>query len=206
MIFFAAGVEQYTKINYLVGAIVFSLSLMGVNGIGQEIAQDRLLGTLKWFVTSPIHPLSYVVGVLLPHILAGIINSFVILAIGKFLWGAPLSLSPILLLVFVLSILSLLGLGAVIGSYSKNPAQAYGLTNILSFVIIFLSPVYYPIDILPLPVRIVSYVLPTTYAAQALRSVLSGSFATVFESLIILSVMAAFLLILGVSKVKWREK
>lgn len=205
MISFAAGITESAKINYIIGAIVFSLSMAGVNGVGQDIAQDRLLGTLKWFITSPIHPVSYTLGLLIPHVIAGLLNTTLILLLGKYVWGAPIVLSPILPLIFVMSILSLLGVGAVIGSYSKVPAQAYGLTNVISFVIILLSPVYYLIDALPLFLRPVAYIFPTTYAAQALRAVLSGSFEHVLENIVALTLITTTLLTIGLSKIKWRE-
>lgn len=205
MISFATGVTASLKINYIIGAIVFSLSMLGVNGVGQDIGQDKLMGRLKWFITSPIHPISYVIGLLIPHVLMGLINTLLILLLGKYLWGAPLFFSPILPLIFILCILSLLGVGAVIGSYSKALAQAYGLTNMISFVIILFSPVYYPIDALPSTIRPISYVLPTTYAAQALRTVLKGSYEHVLENTIILTVMATILLIVGLYNIKWRE-
>lgn len=205
MISFAAGITESAKINYIIGAIVFSLSMAGVNGVGQDIAQDRLLGTLKWFITSPIHPISYALGLLIPHVIAGLLNTTIILLLGKYVWGAPLILSPILPLIFILSILSLLGVGTVIGSYSKVPAQAYGLTNVISFVIILLSPVYYSIDALPSYLRPVSYIFPTTYSAEVLRTLLNGSFEHVLTNTMVLTLMTVTLLIIGLSKIKWRE-
>lgn len=205
MISFAAGVTEAAKINYLVGAVVFSLSLSGINGIGQEIAHDRLLGTLKWFITSPIHPISYVGGLLIPYLVAGFFNSTVILFIGKFIWNAELTLHPLLLVIFALCILSLLGVGVLIGSYSKTPAQAYGLTNIVSFITVFLSPVYYPMDALPPLLRPIAHILPTTYAAEVLRNMLKGAFVNIFENALILAIVSIALITVGISKIRWRE-
>ncbi len=205
IISFAAGITEYAKVNYIIGTIVFSLSLSGINGLGQDIAQDKLMGTLKWFITMPIHPISYVIGLLTPHVIAGFANSLLIMFIGKYVWGAPIHISLVVIPIFILSILSMLGVGAVIGSYSKVPAQAYGLTNLLSFLIILFSPVYYPIEALFPPLRFFAYILPTTYAAQALRYSFKGLTMDALRDITILGAMAALLLIIGLSKIKWRE-
>jgi ABC-2 type transport system permease protein len=52
----------------------------------------------------------------------------------------------------------------------KEVFEAQTLANLFRFPMIFLSGVFIPIETLPLPVRVISYLLPLTYSAESLRN------------------------------------
>src|SRR4030088_1803469 len=62
-----AGIEvslDQTRVRFLAGSIVFSLSLTSISWLGYLLLENRFTGRLKLFATLPLAPSSYVFGVL----------------------------------------------------------------------------------------------------------------------------------------------
>src|SRR6202165_5075717 len=82
-----AGAEvapQQSRLRFLAGSIVFSLSLTSISWLGYLLLENRFTGRLKLFATLPLAPSSYVFGILIFGILQAT------LGIGGFLFVARL--------------------------------------------------------------------------------------------------------------------
>ncbi|NLW40580.1 MAG: ABC transporter permease, partial [Tissierellia bacterium] len=89
--------------------------------------------------------------------------------------------------------LSLVGIGTIIGYKSKNFNQNLTISSLVSYGIVFLSPIYYPIDNMNVVLRIISYLFPSTYAANIIRAlILDSSSISNKEILFNLSVLLLF--------------
>ncbi|WP_425453556.1 ABC transporter permease [Paenibacillus prosopidis] len=72
--------------------------------------------------------------------------------------------------------------GCWISFWSPNHQLTNMLVQALMMVVAFLSPVMVEIDQLPSPLQWLSYIFPTTYAADAMRNVLlNGWSRTIME-------------------------
>ena len=69
-----------------------------------------------------------------------------------------------------LSLLTLSALGALIAFSVREVFEAQTLSNYFRFPMIFLCGVFIPVGRLPLPLRVVAYMLPLTYTVEALRA------------------------------------
>lgn len=191
----------------LSGSIILSLITSGIIGLGQDFATDRLTGRISLFVTAPVSPLSYAIGVAAGNGLISLVGVAVLLAMGQAFLGvqigsAFLCLIPVLLLSWLLS----LSMGFLIGSYTKNVHVVGALTNMVMLILVFFAPVYYPIEILPLPLRYVAYVMPTTYVARAMRAALAGDTSTVAFNMAILFAFTVMFTLISLKEVRWRER
>jgi ABC-2 type transport system permease protein len=92
----------------------------------------------------------------------------------KFLW------SPWLLIVLPLSALAMSAFGIAAGSITTRVEIVQMLTSVLMFVVLLGAPILIPNTALPAPLRALGAALPPTYAAAAIRSVLSGVFDSGF--------------------------
>ncbi len=99
----------------------------------------------------------------------------ILLAIGAFIFRVPMSPSPITIINFILAGYSLAGLGAFVGFFSRDGQTAGLVTQIIDPLIVFLAPVYIPIERRPRFLQHTSRFLPTTYVANALRASVAGS-------------------------------
>jgi ABC-2 type transport system permease protein len=68
-----------------------------------------------------------------------------------------------------------------------------------------LSPVVLPLESLPVPLRILSQFIPTTYVADAFRAVLGGQGTHLALDLVILTLFSVIILTLTYFRLDWRN-
>ena len=204
---FGGRVPFEAAVNMLIGATILSLSLSLVNGMGQSIAQDIMLGRLELLASYPIRPAAYVIGLSVMFLLAGLLNTAIIVLTGTIAWGLPqktMAALPGLLVVAAIASIGLMGISAIIGTRSRSLTQAYAYTNVLSFIIALLTPAYYSPKIMPSAIRYLSYVLPTTHASLIARDLLgAGSYDVTWYGTLLVVLSIAYLAA-GLSGIKWR--
>ena len=65
-----------------------------------------------------------------------------------------------------------LGLGMMLSSAARNELQAVQTIPLILFPSILLTGVFFPLEAIPGGLRVFSYLVPLTYASDALRSVM----------------------------------
>jgi ABC-2 type transport system permease protein len=195
---------QQSRLRFLAGSIVFSLSLTSISWLGYLLLENRFTGRLKLFATLPLAPSSYVFGVLLFAMAQAAVSTATLLVLGRML-GVQISPNfPMLLLVILLTILCLCGVGVIVAARARSFSQGSLVTDTLGAGLIFLAPVYYAPEMMPRVLGVFAQLLPTTFAARAVQTTLAGGHAIGID-LLVLSVMAVITLGLGFRLMKWRE-
>ena len=59
-----AGTEPPQQLRFFTGALLLSFSILTIMWLGSILIEDRFYGRLKLFITAPVSPASYVLGVL----------------------------------------------------------------------------------------------------------------------------------------------
>lgn len=86
----------------------------------------------------------------------------------------------LLILGFVaLGALTFISLGYVIASFARTEEAANGMTSIVQFPLMFLSGIFFPLEIMPEWLRGVAAAMPLTYLGDALRQTMVGGSAYV---------------------------
>lgn len=217
MYLFANGIAQQTaeaisgdaKRHFLAASIVFSLSLTAVSWLGYLLLENRFTGRLKLFAILPLHPSSYVFGVLIFALAQGGIGTIAMLTAAKIL-GVETNISGIagailLASTVFLALLSLCGISVVVAAKARSFSEGSLYTDALGAGLVLLAPVYYSAETLPPVLRWFGAVLPTTYINSAISKILSGE-ADVFGEFTILALMACLTLAASFRSLEWREK
>ena len=202
-----AGAEvapEQSRLRFLAGSIVFSLSMTSISWLGYLLLENRFTGRLKLFATLPLAPSSYVFGILAFAIAQAAVSTTTLLLVGRALRVQMRPNFPLLTVVILLTILVLCGLGVVIAARARSFSQGSLLTDTLGAGLIFLAPVYYAPEMMPRAMRVFAQLLPTTFAARAVQTTLAGGHAIGGE-LLALGFMAVATLALGFRLMKWRE-
>jgi ABC-2 type transport system permease protein len=201
-----SGVEApQNRLRFLAGSIVFSLSLTSISWLGYLLLENRFTGRLKLFATLPIAPSSYVFGVLIFALAQAALGTTTLMLVGR-VFGAQVRPNFLLLIVVVLlTILSLCGLGVIIAASARSFSEGSLLTDTLGAGLVLLAPIYYVPEMIPRGLRVFAQLLPTSFAARALRTALTGGH-TIGVELFGLSVTAFVTLALGFHLMKWREE
>lgn len=157
------------------------------------------------FVASPVSPISYAAGLALSDLipgLPGVIFFIILLSIID-----NLNAIQIILILFSLAITwaNISALGFFISTFARDPRDLWVYAPILSVVLGFISPVYYPISFLPQWAQMIAYLSPTTYTGEIIRNVVAFSLENIlylFLGLIIYTI--AFIYLAG-KRMRWKE-
>ncbi|MDC0708187.1 ABC transporter ATP-binding protein/permease [Stigmatella sp. ncwal1] len=200
------GLSDRTSLLYIVsGAAVFSVATEGILTCAQRIAMMRKDGRLIYYASLPISQASFVASIILSRVFIVFPGVITPLLAGWLLHGIRLELSPWLLVVIPLTALSFSGVGMMLGSAIRDLDLLVVITNALISVLLLAAPVFIPEEALPSPLRAMGFLLPPTYAADALRRALDGAVDLRFA--VDLAVLAAMTLVsfAGLSRwMRWR--
>ena len=209
--------SDIAKMNYqgYRGFIVPGIAAMAImqNGIFSVVftlLSYKNQGVLKRLKAAPISPSHFIVGHLISRVSIIILQTFILLIMGVFVLGVSVGQGSLLawLNILFLSFLGgilFLAIGLAISSLAPNEDSAPALANLVTFPMLFLSGVFFPIDFLPKIISYISNILPLTHLAEGIRlSALYGNstFTTIPQLGITLAWLALSFFICAIS-FKW---
>ena len=141
------------------------------------VVRERELGTLERLLVTPIGRLELLLGKLIAVAVVGMIDVLLVSGIAIIWFEAPLQGSFAALLVgSLLFLLSTLGIGLLISSYSHTQQQAMLLAFLVAMLIMTLSGFAFPINNMPVAIQWLSWLDPLRYYLVVIRDVfLKGS-------------------------------
>jgi ABC-2 type transport system permease protein len=172
------------------------------------IAKEWDRGTMEQLISTPIKPVELVIGKLIPYFAIGFADTVLTIFMSTELFGVPLRGSVTLLL--VLSSIFLFGglsFGILISIVGRNQTAASQMAMLSSFLPAFLlSGFIFSITNMPVPLQIITYVVPARYFVTILKGIFLKGYSIQFllwETLL-LAVYGAAIFLLAVKKFKKR--
>jgi len=150
--------------------MVVMMSLM--TGLPHAISFEREMGTLDGMLAAPVHRMSILGGKVIAQTTRGMMQGIIVLTLSIVLFGVVVQGSIALILgILLLGVFSLVGLGILITSFTSTEETATMIMMTLTFPMMFLSGVFFPISQMPQFMQVIAQFLPLTYAISALRQV-----------------------------------
>jgi ABC-2 type transport system permease protein len=143
------------------------------------ITFERRLGSFERLLLAPVSLEGVLMGKIMGGAFFGFIVSSAVLVTSLFFFSFPHFHLLLLIPSLILSSIAFSTLGAFVSVAVKEVFEAQTLANLFRFPMIFLSGVFISIETLPLPVQIISYLLPLTYSVESLRNSLLVSHNTI---------------------------
>ncbi len=163
------------------GLISILLTFSGTILSAFAIVKERERGTLEQLMVTPVSPLAVVTGKLLPYLGLAYVQLLMILFLMRVLFRVPIHGSLTLLLALSpVYLLSLLSVGLLVSSRAKSQMEAMQRAMGIMLPSVLLSGYIFPIASLPLPLRVVSYLLPATHFIKIARGIVIRG-ATFFD-------------------------
>lgn len=158
-------------IHALIGAVVASVTVVSM-GLIRLSALLRLLGFQDTFLVNCVSPIVYVLGLLLSRLFMAMPAMVPVMLVLFLLAHADYLqiLYTVLLVLLLLYIMAALSMGLALRL--RDPLHADAIYMLLSTVLVYLPPVYYPAVLLPETLRPIVLVIPTALFAQLLRECL----------------------------------
>lgn len=160
---------QTAMVPTLIGSLSMSTVLMIV---GMSVARERELGTFEQLLVSPLQPLEIVAGKAVPGLIVGLGQGLVIALIVHFVFGIPLTGSPLVLAggLFVF-LLSIIGVALFISSLVANQQQAMMGIMVFMMPAMMLSGFTAPVQNMPTWLQPVALANPLTHFIVIIRGV-----------------------------------
>ncbi len=150
------------------------------------------------YVKKVVFPLEALTWVTLFSALFQAIIGFLLLIIANLIITGGVNYTvlvlPVLLIPFIFTIIGVCWVITAIGVYFRDIAH---LTSILTTVLMFASPIFYPVSILPEKFRIFMYINPLTYFIEEFRNALIWGVLPDFKHYIIVLTLSIFIAGLG---------
>lgn len=179
----------------LPGTICYVLALVSVLLTGLAVAREWERGSMEQLFATSVGIPEIVFGKLLPYLALGALDVLLSLALGAAVFDLPFR-GPLWLvgLGALLFILGMLGQGLLISIVTRSQMLATQLGALSAMLpSLLLSGFLFPTDNLPLPMWLLSHVVPARFLVALLRSVLlkGGGLLDVWLELLALTAFAA---------------
>jgi ABC-2 type transport system permease protein len=150
---------------FVPGVMTVILMLVSAMMTSISIAREKEIGTMEVLLVSPLHPFQVILGKVFPYVFLSIINATVIVSLGVFVFGMPIEGSVLLLaLESILFIVTALSLGILISTIAESQQTAMLISMMgLMLPVIILSGFIFPIASMPLPLQIMSNIIPAKW-------------------------------------------
>jgi ABC-2 type transport system permease protein len=155
----------------LIGIIIILTSAITVS---LSVVKEKERNTIEQILISPIEPMDFIVGKILPYSVIALINSFLVVILGHIVFNVPIRGNLFLLLLsVVLYIYSSLSIGVFVSVIATNQLLAFLLVVIISVLpSMILSGFIFPIESMPLIIQIITNFTPAKFFLSIIRSVL----------------------------------
>ncbi len=155
----------------IIGYIFMGFLNTAVWGMGFALRKEQWYGTLESIFVMPVPRWVYVMGMALHSTVhQGIILFFQIVVV-YILFGVILNVQGIFpVLVFIaLMMISLIGLGLMVSGLALIFKEGWIVSEVLYSLITIVTPIAYPLAVLPPLLQTLSKTMPTTYAITGIR-------------------------------------
>jgi ABC-2 type transport system permease protein len=200
--------ELKSVFNFVPGVMTVILMLVSAMMTSISITREKELGTMEVLLVSPLKPLQVIIGKVFPYIFLSIINATVIVLLGYFVFKMPI-VGSLFLVAFesILFIVTALSLGILISTIANSQQTAMMISLFaLMLPVIILSGFIFPISSMPLPLQIISNVIPAKWFIIIIKAVMlkGATLEVIWKETLILIGMTTFFIALSTKKYKIR--
>jgi ABC-2 type transport system permease protein len=162
-------------IDFLVpGLLALMIMNNNMNGVAATIASWRERGILRRMQATPLSSATFIAGQITARIVLNGLQALIVLLVAYWVFGVHVYGSWWLLLILILlGTLTFMSIGFIIASLAKTPETAGPMAGLLSFPMIFVGGVFFPLRDLPDWLRPVVDAIPIGHLTHALRSVMN---------------------------------
>ena len=166
--------EELESRNFLIpGSLAIIMTLIGTLLTALVMAREWERGTMEAQMATPVTIQELLLGKLVPYYLLALASMTLCVFVSSVLYDVPLRGSYfVLFIVTSVFLFAALGLGLLVSQASKNQVVASQSALVLGFMPAFmLSGFIFEIASMPLPIQLVTYLLPARYFVSALQTI-----------------------------------
>ncbi len=162
------------KLYMIPGLIPILLQVQALLLSALAIVREREQGTMEQLIVTPVKPWELMLGKIIPYLLVSVVNLFLLLGLGKLLFGVTVAGSFWGLIgLSLIFIIGSLGMGVLISNISQSQMQAvYIAVFIVLIPAIILSGLLFTRENMPAVTYWYSELLPVTHYLEITRGII----------------------------------
>lgn len=202
--------ENTRYIDFLVpGILAMSIMSSAIFGLSSGMVTYRERGILRRIKATPFPLWAFILARMVTQVLIAIVQAIIVVGIAVVLFDVSIAGDYVSLVAMIgVGSLAFLAIGFFVSGIARNQEVADSVSNAISFPMMFLGGVFFPIDLAPAWLRPITKVIPLTYFANGLRDIMikGATFFGVWIDAAVLVVTATVALALAVRFFRWEAQ
>jgi len=203
----SATVNQVTPMDYMLPSMIAYIILFsGVNYVAIGLVEARVKQVLRRFRATPVRAGTLLSAQVVGGGLTVLLQILVLVLVGILVFQAHNYGSWLLLIPpIVLGTASFVGIGFLITSVARTSESARALAALVTFPLMFLSGLFFPMDALPSVIQTIARILPLAWASDALHQVMNDAagFGAIATDCLVMAVWAVVTLSVAAWRFRW---
>ena len=190
----------------LPGILAMALMQLGLFATAPALVQLREQQVLRRIGATPLPRTTLLTAQVLHRLTIGLSQTLIIILVGAWAFNVHILGNLALLAgVVLLGAVMFVALGYLISGLANTQDSVNGITQLINFPMMFLSGLFFPVDVMPAWIQPVVAALPLTYLADALRQIMVGAppVNSLNLDLIVLAAWALVCSVLAVRFFRW---
>ncbi|MFC5740310.1 ABC transporter permease [Dyella tabacisoli] len=188
--------QRRSAVNIVPGLVGVILTMTMVLFTGIAIVRERERGNMELLIATPLISAELMIGKVLPYIAIGLVQTSVILALGRWLFVVPINGSLLdVYVAAVLLIMANLTLGLLISTRAQSQFQAMQMAFFIFLPSILLSGFMFPFAGMPKVAQWLAEILPLTHFLRLIRGVMLRG-ASLWELWVDVLALLAFIVVM----------
>ena len=192
----------YDYISYVIlGSIIVNFSTRLFMEMGFSIRHESWRGTFETVFSVPLSRFTFMSGKLFGGIAYSTLFAITLLVLSWVMFQKTYHFNrvPEAILIFILVITSIYGIGLIVAGIMLVFKEAHSTLWFLDMIIVLITPMAYPLAVLPSVLQKVSLLLPMTRATLAIRNLLllDQPLISQWDHILVLSLYTVFFIPVG---------
>ena len=191
---------------FVPGILGMSLMNSGIIGIATAFVSFREKGILRRIKVTPFALWKFILARIVAALVVALATSAILVGIGWLAWDLTVRGNWLLIgLALVVGAVAFLAIGYAIAAFARNTETAASYANLITFPMMFLSGVFFPLGAMPDWLQPLIRIMPLKYAVDALREqMLYGrGLGAIWQDLLILLAVFAVCLAFAIRFFRW---
>ena len=191
---------------FVPGILAMSIMNSGVIGLSTAFTSFREKGILRRIKVTPFALWKFILARIVASMVVILATCAILIGVGMLVWGLNVRGNWLLIVLTILiGSLAFLAIGYAISSFARNTESAASYSNLVTFPMLFLSGVFFPIGSMPGWLQPIIKLLPLRYLVDALRDPMmyGRGIASTWTDLLVLLAVFAVCLAFAVRFFRW---
>ena len=192
---------------FIPGVIALTSMTTTIFWMVSVMTRYRTNGIFKKLTTTPITRYEWLSAQILWQLVVVFMSVAVIMLVGVLVFDMHLTLTPLAILVIIMSSALFSSMGMIIARFIHDEETASTAANAITFPMMFLSGIFFNLAFMPEWLAAIAKLLPLYYVGEALRNTMVyDNQSAALENALIVLVLAVIFFVAGVLLSKWKDE